>query len=74
MLESPGGSKGWNHLLKINVFDSLWVYRCPYHDGNKKLLTQKVERDSRLCSPSMDARVATTGVPSDRRTLFLEDH
>jgi len=37
MLKNTGGSKGWNYLVKKNVFD-IWVYRCPYHEGNKKLL------------------------------------
>lgn len=44
------GQPSWGRELelsvKINVFNCLWVYDCPYHGGSKELLTLRDERDS----------------------------
>lgn len=37
---------GLDYLVQINVFNYLWVYNCPHHEGRKDLLTQTDARDS----------------------------
>lgn len=46
LMESPGWGEGQNYLVKINVFDYLWVYSGPYDRGSQELLTQTDERVS----------------------------
>lgn len=42
----PSWGRGLGLSVKINVFNYLWVYNCPYHGGSKELLTPRGEKDS----------------------------
>lgn len=47
----PSWGRGLELSVKINVFNYLWVYDCPYHGGSKELLTLRDERDSESHTP-----------------------
>lgn len=42
----PSWGGGLELSVKINVFNYLWVYDCPYHGGSEESLTLRDERDS----------------------------